>query len=80
MGKPPLFWALQALNLACAELLLQHGADVTILNYAGQDTLFYAAWFYDSTEIIKMLLAVRGDMNRATRVITAGEYALVGAV
>ena len=67
LRKPPLFWAFQAPTLACAELLLQHGADATISNFVGENALHYASYYHDSTAIVKTLLTAGVDANMVSK-------------
>jgi len=54
-GNTPLHWAALNGHLESVKLLIQSGADVTIINKAGHDAVFEAE-INDKTEVVEWLL------------------------
>jgi uncharacterized protein len=54
-GNTPLHWAALNGHLDCVQLLVQLGADVTIINSAGHDAVFEAE-INDKKEVVEWLL------------------------
>jgi ankyrin repeat protein len=61
-GNSPLHWAALNGHLECVKLLIQAGADVTIINRAGHDAVFEAE-INDKNEVVDWLLGAVEELE-----------------
>lgn len=61
-GNTPLHWAALNGHLSSVELLIQSGADVTIINRAGHDAVFEAE-INDKKEVVDWLLGTVEELE-----------------
>jgi ankyrin repeat protein len=62
-GNTPLHWAALNGHLDCVKLLVQCGADVTIINRAGHDAVFEAE-INDKKEVVDWLLGAVEELEK----------------
>lgn len=62
-GNTPLHWAALNGRLDCVKLLVQSGADVTIINTAGHDAVFEAE-INDKKEVVDWLLGAVEELEK----------------
>lgn len=62
-GNTPLHWAALNGHLECVKLLIQLGADVTIINKAGHDAV-YEAEINDKKEVVDWLLGEVEELEK----------------
>jgi hypothetical protein len=62
-GNTPLHWAALNGHLECVKLLIQLGADVTIINKAGHDAVFEAE-INDKKEVVDWLLGEVEELEK----------------
>jgi hypothetical protein len=62
-GNTPLHWAALNGRLDCVKLLVQSGADVTIINTAGHDAVFEAE-INDKKEVVEWLLGAVEELEK----------------
>ncbi|MBU4305228.1 MAG: ankyrin repeat domain-containing protein [Candidatus Omnitrophica bacterium] len=75
-GFTPLMIALYKKRHEAAELLLQRGADVKIVNTWNKFTALHYAVVYSTPEIVQMVLNARPDVNaKESRGLTAADFA-----
>lgn len=62
-GNTPLHWAALNGRLDCVKLLVESGADVTIINKAGHDAVFEAE-INDKKEVVDWLLGAVEELEK----------------
>ena len=73
-GITPIMLAAEAWHLPIVELLLSHGADLDLVDYDGEDTLYKASRRFNNSAIMELLLQRGNPVDRASKI---GRTALI---